>query len=621
MEIREYLKHHNIIADGAFGTYYAEKYQTQEMPELANLYHKDRVREISSEYLAAGATLIRTNTFAANTAILQKSWPEVASIIQEAISLAQETAQCSSGKQKIFIAGDIGPIPTNGPSNFQDAEEEYYQIAKLFIDNGITILNFETFPDMERILPAIERIQKEFKPFIMVSFSVNQFGYSASGFGAKRLISAAAQVKGIDSVGLNCGVGAGHMYQILEQLELPPNLYWSALPNAGYPTLSRNQLQFGNTPSYFAEKMKDLVTLGIDIVGGCCGTNPNFIRIMSQTVDVDQKRERYVHNEPLHEGKKVIHRGFLYDEKGQRKKKKFIAVELAPPFNADDEKLLESAYILKNANVDVLTFPDSPSGRTRVDSVLMAEKVHRTTGLEVMPHICCRDKNALAIRSLFMGALINDIHNMLIITGDPLPSTARQTVKAVFNFDSVGLMKIAKEMNEETFAQRPLSYGGAINQGRRNLSVEIQRVKQKMEAGAEFFLTQPIFTEEDAQRLRQIKAETGAPIFCGIMPLVNRKNALFMKNEIAGVNVTQKIIDRYPEHGTKEEGEAVGVALAREVMAMVEDFADGYYFSFPFNRVYLLSQILTKDIHKEANGNKSWLNSDKELNHLSTVSQ
>lgn len=265
---------------------------------------------------------------------------------------------------------------------------------------------------------------------------------------------------------------------------------------------------------------------------------------------------------------------------------------MAPPFNVDDEKLLEAAYILKNADVDVLTFPDSPSGRTRVDSVLMAEKVRRATGMEVMPHICCRDKNALAIRSLFMGAYINDIHNMLIITGDPLPSAARETVKAVFNFDSVGLMHLAKDMNEDTFAEHPLCYGGAINQGRRNLSVEIQRVKRKMEAGAQFFLTQPVFTPEDAQRLRQIKTETGAAIFCGIMPLVSRKNALFMKNEITGVNVTDEIIARYPEQGTKEEGEAVGIALAKEVIAMVEDFADGFYFSFPFNRIYLLPQIL-----------------------------
>ena len=225
----------------------------------------------------------------------------------------------------------------------------------------------------------------------------------------------------------------------------------------------------------------------------------------------------------------------------------------------------------------------------------MAEKVRRATGLEVMPHICCRDKNALAMRSILMGAQINDIQNMLIITGDPIPSMARQTIKAVFHFDSVGLMNIIKEMNAETFAQRPLLYGGAINQSRKNLDSILRRVKKKQEAGASFFLSQPVFTKEDADRLRFIQSETGATILCGIMPLVSRKNALFMKNEIAGVNVSDAIIERYPEQATREEGEAVGIALAKEIIAMVDDFADGYYFSFPFNRVYLLPKILSKD--------------------------
>ncbi|MGN1188666.1 MAG: methylenetetrahydrofolate reductase, partial [Lachnospiraceae bacterium] len=285
-------------------------------------------------------------------------------------------------------------------------------------------------------------------------------------------------------------------------------------------------------------------------------------------------------------------KGFLYDQDGNIRNKKFIAVELAPPFDANDEKLLESAHALVGAGVDVLTFPDSPSGRTRVDSVLMADKVYRETGIEVMPHICCRDKNAVAMRSLFMGARINDIHNLLIITGDPLPSMVRATVKSVFNFDSVGLMKIAREMNEETFYDSPLCYGGAINQGRKNLEVEIGRVKKKLEAGAEFFLTQPVFCKEDVDRLRRIKEETGARILCGIMPLISRKNALFMKNEISGVNVPDELIEKYPVNGSRQEGEQVGIELAKSMIAITEDFVDGWYFSFPFNRTYLLKNIL-----------------------------
>lgn len=593
MMIHDYLKTNRIITDGAFGTYYAEKYQTQEMPELANIMHQERVSEIHAEYLAAGATLIRTNTFATNTTVLQQDWSEVEANIKAAIQLAQEALkQCSSITSKVFIAGDIGPIPLGEDLNFEAAEQEYYQIAKVFVENGISILNFESFPDIEHILPVIGRIRDEYETIIMVSFSVDQFGYSSSGLGAKRLIKDASNSKCIDVVGLNCGVGPGHMYKMIDKLEIPDNLHLMALPNAGYPTLSRNQLQFGNTPTYFAGKMKELTDLGVDIVGGCCGTNPAFIEEMSKTIDTKRNKMKPLQKRKGAKPKNLVRPGFLYDANGEKKSKKFIAVELVPPFTADDEKLLEAAHILKNADVDVLTFPDSPSGRTRVDSVLMAEKVRQETGMEVMPHICCRDKNALAIRSLLMGARINDINNLLIITGDPVPSAMRQTVKPVFNFDSVGLMKIAQEMNEETFDNRPLSYGGAINQGRKKIELEINRINKKMAAGAEFFLTQPVFSEDEVQRLRYIKEQTNAIIFCGIMPLVSRKNALFMKNEIAGVNVTEEIIARYPKDGTKKQGEQVGVALAQEIITMVEDIIDGYYFSFPFNRVYLLPQIM-----------------------------
>lgn len=596
MKIQDYLQTHNLLVDGAFGTYYAEKYRTQNIPELENIGHPEQIQAVHADYLAAGATMIRTNTFIANTVALQKDWDTVAAQIQAAIQCAKLAVEpYQNSEPPRFIAGDIGPIPTDSSLNPEEAEAEYLKIAKLFLENGISILNFETFPDMEQLASILPKIKADFDCFLIVSFTVNQFGYSASGLSAKRLLQDAQQNTCIDAVGLNCGVGPRHMYQILERLELPRRLHFMALPNAGYPTVARNRLQFNHTASYFAEHTKKILSLGVDMIGGCCGTNPTCIQRVAETGMLSHKKPLPSSEQTAEQAPKRVPCGFLYDENGMRKKKKIIAVELVPPFNADDEKLLESAHYLKLQNVDVLTFPDSPSGRTRVDSVLMAEKVRRATGLEVMPHICCRDKNALAMRSILMGAQINDIQNMLIITGDPIPSMARQTIKAVFHFDSVGLMNIIKEMNEETFAQHPLLYGGAINQSRKNLDSILHRVKKKQEAGASFFLSQPVFTKEDADRLRFIQSETGATILCGIMPLVSRKNALFMKNEIAGINVSDTIIERYPEQATREEGEAVGIALAKEIIAMVDDFADGYYFSFPFNRVYLLPKILSKD--------------------------
>lgn len=590
MNIREYLKKSKLIADGSFGTYYSQKYKTVDIPEYANITDSQRISEIHTEYINSGAKLIRTNTFASNTYSLDCSIEQVKENIKAAYKIAKEAVE-QSGKE-IFIAGNIGPVPAVFQPDFEAVEEEYYQIAKTFIEEGADILCFETFTQSEHIMPAIKRIKEECNPFIIVQFCVNQYGYSEAGESAERLVSETAFSKCVDAVGLNCGVGPAHMQQILSRINLNNNCFVTAMPNAGYPLLVRNRVKYADNPIYFASKVNDMALLGADIIGGCCGTTPDYIREVAKTVDLTptvKSDETSANNE---NEKPVIKKSFFRNADGTIKDKKLIAVELAPPFGADDKKLLEAAHMLKGLGVDVLTFPDSPSGRTRIDSVLMAQKVKNETGFDVMPHICCRDKNAIAMRSTFLGASINDINNFLIITGDPIPVMARQVVKSVFNFDSVGLMRIADEMNSEALKDSPLTYGGAINQSRRRIESEIKRVQKKMEAGAEFFLTQPVFTAEDAERLRRVKEETGARILCGIMPLVSRKNALFMKNEISGVNVTDEVIERYPENADREDGENVGVELAKEMIAATRDFADGYYFSFPFNRTYLLKRII-----------------------------
>ncbi|WP_449075865.1 bifunctional homocysteine S-methyltransferase/methylenetetrahydrofolate reductase [Ruminococcus sp.] len=590
MNIREYLKKSKLIADGSFGTYYSQKYKTVDIPEYANITASQRISEIHTEYINSGAKLIRTNTFASNTYSLDCSIEQVKENIKAAYKIAKEVVE-QSGKE-IFIAGNIGPVPAVFQPDFEAVEEEYYQIAKTFIDEGADILCFETFTQSEHIMPAIKRIKEECNPFIIVQFCVNQYGYSEAGESAERLVSETAFSKCVDAVGLNCGVGPAHMQQILSRINLNNNCFVTAMPNAGYPLLVRNRVKYADNPIYFASKVNDMALLGADIIGGCCGTTPDYIREVAKTVDLTptvKSDETSANNE---NEKPVIKKSFFRNADGTIKDKKLIAVELAPPFGADDKKLLEAAHMLKGLGVDVLTFPDSPSGRTRIDSVLMAQKVKNETGFDVMPHICCRDKNAIAMRSTFLGASINGINNFLIITGDPIPVMARQVVKSVFNFDSVGLMRIADEMNSEALKDSPLTYGGAINQSRRRIESEIKRVQKKMEAGAEFFLTQPVFTAEDAERLRRVKEETGARILCGIMPLVSRKNALFMKNEISGVNVTDEVIERYPENAGREDGENVGVELAKEMIAATRDFADGYYFSFPFNRTYLLKRII-----------------------------
>ncbi len=591
VRLAQYLKTKKILCDGAFGTYYGAVTGKEEPCEWANTDNPKLVKKIHREYIEAGARFIRTNTFAANRQILSCLDKQVKELVREGFLLAKEVAD--EANEPVFVGADIGPIPPDGGSTEEEREAEYLSICHTFLEAGAEIFVFETFPDLDEILPVIKRIKEE-QPgtFIVVQFCVNQFGYSNAGLSAKRLLEEVGNTDEIDAVGFNCGVGPGHLFQIMEKQNLAIGKFITAFPNAGYPQMIQSRMVFLDNEEYFVEKGKAIAGLTVDMVGGCCGTTPSYIAKLKREVLWERTGLRLPEKKEQETEKHKVRDYSFFGGK----QKKLIAVELAPPIDANDEKIMDAANRLKNCNVDVVTFPDSPSGRTRVDPILMASKVMKETGMCVMPHICCRDKNAIAIRSQLLGAQVNGIHNFLVITGDPVPNMVRQSVKSVFNFDSVGLMKIVKDMNEESFAEEPLTYGGAINYNRRNMEVECMRIQKKVQAGATFFFTQPIFCKEDAEKIRELKKEVpDARILCGIMPLISRKNALFMKNEMVGIHVPEEIIARFSEDMTRKQGEETGAAIAGEVMAMTEDFADGFYFSLPFNRVNVLEQILKEN--------------------------
>lgn len=577
------LTQQKLLFDGAFGTYYAQIFDTRELPELANTLHPERVLQIHRDYIEAGAQLIRTNTFAANTFSLDLPWEAIRENLRQGYRLAKEAARGTD----VQVAADIGQIPYDSRSNRGAVASEYLELCRTFLEEGADCFVFETLADLEDLRDAIALVGDQ--AFVVVQFSVNQFGYSHAGLSARKLIQRAEEIPQIDAVGFNCGVGPGHMQKIIREVPFHGKKFRTALPNAGYPQYISNRMIFHDRNiDYFADKVRDMARDGADLLGGCCGTTPAHIRALRDSLSLTQPKRPPVISIPTPRAAPKEDHAFFAGKEG----KKLIAVELAPPVGSDDKTLMDAAHLLQKSGVDVLTFPDSPSGRTRADSILMAEKVARETGMQVMPHICCRDKNAIAMRSQLLGAYLNHIDNFLVITGDPIPSLVRNSVKSVFNFDSVGLMGILNDMNEDQFAAAPITYGGAVNQSRKNLDFEISRVKKKMAAGATFFLSQPASTSESVDRLRRVKAETGARILCGIMPFVSLKNALFIKNEMTGIQVTDEVLARYRPDMTREEGEAAGVRLAREMMALSADFADGYYFSFPFNRVSMLEKIL-----------------------------
>ena len=271
-----------------------------------------------------------------------------------------------------------------------------------------------------------------------------------------------------------------------------------------------------------------------------------------------------------------------------------MIAELDPPHDGNDGKMMEAASVLKEAGVELITFSDSPMGRMRADSAMSAVKVAGRLQVETMPHIACRDKNVIGMGAQILGAYMNGIRNFLLVTGDPVPSGERDVVTSVYDFHSVSLMQYLARMNREHFSGDPVAYGGALNYGRKNIDAEIRRMEKKSQAGAAFFLTQPIYSDEDIERIRYIKSRIDTKIICGIMPLVSYRNALFMKNEITGIHVPDEILARYDKDMSREEAQQVGVDVAAEIAEKLKDVTDGYYFMVPFNRASMIAEILKK---------------------------
>ena len=273
-ELKKELLERKLIFDGAFGTYYSNRFDTDLLPEYANLNNPQQVKTIHGEYLEAGADILRTNTYASNTVSLGVSFDEVAENVRNAYALAAEAVEHSG--REAYVAADIGPIPYDDMEERQQAVEEYRMLARTFLEAGATLFVFETFPSMEDLMPALEEIGD--RAFVILQFAVNQFGYGNAGLGARRLLENAAACPYIDGVGLNCGVGPGHMQKILLEAAPQTDKFLTALPNAGYPQKLSGRMQFSNENlDYFAEKVCRMGEEVADLVGGCCGTTPEYI--------------------------------------------------------------------------------------------------------------------------------------------------------------------------------------------------------------------------------------------------------------------------------------------------------------------------------------------------------
>lgn len=592
MIFREYIKNNRILTDGAMGTYFSVQVKDDTaISEMANFTNPRLIEKIHNEYILAGAKLIRTNTFVAATKVLNLTYEQQKELIQHACEIAKEAVK-QSGKQ-VYIAGSIGPISEGLYQTEDEILKEYYNIIDEFLKNDIDIILFETFSDLTYINQLVPYIKEKNQAcFIITNFCFNKNGYTKAGVSANRILEKVSRMDEIEACGFNCGIGSGHMLELLQEVKLPTNKYIAMIPNASYPEQLQNRMVFLHNTSYFCDNMKQIFAKNISIIGGCCGTTPEYIKMLSNEITKWDQVVSLREAEWMETTERVIpiRENQFYQKLVDGKK--VIAVELDPPFNADYESLMEHAQVAKAAGADIITLADSPMGRSRVDSILMSIKMKQDVNIPVMPHVCCRDKNMIAMRSSLLGAYVNGIRNLLVVTGDPVPSINRTDTTSVFDYNSFQLMSFLKGMNEEHFCEEPIYYGGALNYGRGNIEKVIKRMEKKIESGCSYFLTQPIYSAEDMERIRYIKSRVDTKILCGIMPFVSYRNANFVKNEITGIFVPDEIVNRYKPDMSREEAQHIGETLGKELMEQMSDFADGFYFMLPFNRVSMLSNLL-----------------------------
>ncbi len=589
MRLLDKIKDHILLMDGAMGTYYNQQYGTELEAEEANLVHPEEITAIHKAYIEAGAELIRTNTFAVNHLMFPKQ-EKCKRAIHAAIACARQAVAESS--REVEIAASIGPIRQTVTEDDQNTIKEYQFLINSMLAEGIRIFVLETMLELKWVQPLSEYCKSQCEEsVVIVQFSLNPSGYTQYGFGMKEIIDKLCQMETVDVFGFNCGVGAAHLRKLLEKQTFPKECMLSVLPNAGYQQELRGRMHYGDDPEYYAKQMERMIPLGINIAGGCCGTTPEHIAALKKVLGGQAPQPKEVVEENA-DGESVSNAAPTdFISKLERGEKVFV-VELDAPFDAQMDKFSKGVYALKENGVDMITVSDSPLARSRADAALLAVYAKRLTDISVMPHVAMRDRNLIGLRSEILGAHANGIRDFLVITGDPVGLDNRGKITGVFDVNSIRFMEYLQHMNEEIFPDQPVYYGGALNYAGNNIRAIAGRMRKKMEAGCAYFLTQPIFSEEDVQRVIELKEMTGAKIICGLMPLVSYRNALFMKNEMPGIHVNDEILNRYDPEMSREEAEDTAVALCLDIAEALRGAADGFYLMTPFHRVGLVNRII-----------------------------
>src|SRR5215211_3988388 len=595
---------HVTVFDGAMGTQlYAKGVYINRSYDELNLTHPDLVRAVHEEYVRAGAEVIETNTFTATAHKLQQYGLE--GRLREINATAARLAREAAGG-RAYVAGAMGPlglrIEPYGPTSFDEAKELFKQQAEALLEGGVDLFILETFSDVSEVRQAIRAVRELSDLPIIAQMTISLDGNTSVGT-TPEVFTARLDEWGADIIGLNCGVGPVTVLTAVEKMRLVTTKKLSAQPNAGLPRDVQGRQFYMCSPEYMAKYAKRLIQGGVRFIGGCCGTTPAHIKLISDAVRplsprhtgitgklaaaaarVEEIKEEEIPVTPLEErsnwGRRLARGEFV------------TTVEVLPPKGCDATKTLESIRLLKDVGVNAVNIPDGPRAQTRMSAQATAVLVEREIGLESVLHYCCRDRNLLGMMSDLLGAAALGLRNLLLITGDPPKMGAYPDARAVVDIESSGLTNMVNELshgrdlgNNPTGTPTSFCIGVGVNPGAVNLDEEIKRFEWKVEAGAEFAITQPVF---DTEQLRDfLKRIEHVRVLAGIWPLVSYRNAEFLHNEVPGVRVTPSIMERMrvaSERG-KDAARDEGLTIARELLLDVRDTIQGVQVSAPFNNV------------------------------------
>ena len=586
IDVRAHLARKPLLFDGGMGTYYKAKPGTE--CEQGNLLDPAGVRKVHREYLAAGAEAIKTNTFGLPrmAAVQQPDWQALA---RAGWKLAAEAAVETGAA----VFADLGPAPDTEAA---PAGSIYTAVARCFVEQGAKNFLFETLSSDAGVLEAVQAVKAQVPDaFVQVSFAVLPDGYTREGMYSKDLVRRMTESGIVDAVGFNCVSAPGAMRTLVQQLGSTA-LPLSVMPNAGYPVVTRTQVKYQGKPEYFAKELARIAAEGVRILGGCCGTTPAHIAALRAALDSLPAVEKAA---PAVQVSTPEAPTVEKDDAFLRKLnagKKVIAIELDSPKDADLTNYLAGAKRLQAAGADLLTIADCPIARARMDSSLVACRVHRELGLCTLPHMTCRDRNLNATKALLLGLYAEGVREVLAITGDPIPTAERDEVKNVYQFNSRKLAQyIVSLAGEGREMPSPMTVFGALNLNARNFEVELRRAGEKLENGMSGFLTQPVLSEQAVENLRRTRETLGerAKILAGIMPVVSQRNAIFMENEVNGIHVAEDIIEAFAGLD-REQGEALGLEISLKMAREALPYADGFYLMTPFNRVALMERLIAR---------------------------